>query len=74
MPRQSSASRQFAVRSSERLRPPAELTAAEKKIFLVINNPPAHFRPSDLPLLNAYTRAVAMELKFARLIGKDERP
>jgi hypothetical protein len=74
MPRLSSASRSFAVRSSaERLRPPPELTTAEKRIFidLVANNKPEHFRPSDLPLLVAYVHACALETALARQITKD---
>jgi hypothetical protein len=75
MPRQSSASRAFKVHSSaERLRPPPELTTAEKKIFveLVATNKPEHFRPSDLPLLVAYTHACALEATLARQIAKDD--
>jgi hypothetical protein len=75
MPRQSSASRQFAARSSaERLRPPPELTTAEKQIFveLVATNKPEHFRPSDLPLLVAYVHACALEIALARQITADD--
>jgi hypothetical protein len=74
MPRHSSASRAFKVRSSaERLRPPPELTAAEKRIFveLVTNNKPEHFKPSDMPLLLAYVHACALETALARQINKD---
>jgi hypothetical protein len=76
MPRQSSASRSFAVRSSaERLRPPPGLTTVEKQIFidLVANNKPEHFRPSDLPLLVAYTHACALEAALARQITANLR-
>jgi hypothetical protein len=76
MPRHSSASRTFKVSSSaERLRPPSELTAAERKIFieLVANNKPEHFRPSDMPLLCAYVHACAVEATLAKHIAKDEK-
>lgn len=76
MPRQSSASRHFKVHSSmERLKPPAELTAAEKKIFieLVANNKAEHFRVSDLPLLIAYVHACATEPALARKLADDDK-
>jgi hypothetical protein len=76
MPRQSGAARTFKVgSSSERLRPPSELTPAEKKIFieLVANNKPEHFRPSDMPLLCAYVHACAVEATLAKYIAKDEK-
>jgi hypothetical protein len=85
MPRQSSASRAFRVHTSaERLRAPPELTAAEKRVFidLVATNKPEHFRPSDLPLMVAYTHAIVLESPLARqitdksdsaLIGRWER-
>jgi hypothetical protein len=76
MPRQTGAAQTFKVHASqERLRPPAELTTAEKKIFVYIvsNNKPQHFQPSDLPLLIAYVHACALELELARKISKDEK-
>jgi hypothetical protein len=75
MPRQSSASRSFPVRSSDRLRPPPELTAAEKRIFtaIVLDKPPAHFHSSDMPLLCAYTRACVLEETLARQIAKEDK-
>jgi hypothetical protein len=74
MPRQSSAARHFKVHSSaDRLRPPPELTAVEKRLFidLVATNKPEHFRPSDLPLLVAYVHACALEAALARQITRD---
>jgi hypothetical protein len=76
MPRQTSASHAFKVRSSsERLRPPAELTAAEKKIFvaLVMSVKPEHFQSGDMPLLTAYAHACALEIDLARKIAKDDK-
>jgi hypothetical protein len=74
MPRKSSAARHFPARSSgERLRPPPELTAIERKIFvdLVGACKAEHFRSSDLPLLICYVHAIALEAALARQINKD---
>jgi hypothetical protein len=73
MPRRSSTARHFPVHSSERLRPPAELTTAEKKIFvdIVSNSKPTHFIATDLPLLVCYCHAVVMENQLARQVAKD---
>jgi len=67
MPRRSAAS--FEVPSSvtgelARLTPPADLDKPEREIFLdlVSASKPGHFRASDLPLLSAYVRAIALEL------------
>jgi hypothetical protein len=62
MPRRSVASRAFAVRSSaEQLKAPAELTAAEKRIWIAIvaDRKAEHFVASDEPLLSAYVHAIA---------------
>jgi hypothetical protein len=74
MPRSTAEARHYKVRSSpERLQPPAGLTSAERKIFieLVSNNRPEHFQPSDLPLLVAYTHAIALEQSLAKKISSD---
>jgi hypothetical protein len=74
MPRQSSDARHYKVRSSaERLRPPAELTASEKQIFIhiVSTNKPEHFAPSDLPILVAYVHACALESVLARKLAAE---
>src|SRR5262249_49574843 len=74
MPRKSSAARVFKVsHSEERLRPPADLTAVEKKIFvdIVSNNKAEHFKPSDLPLLVAYAHAIPSEQALAHKIVAD---
>jgi hypothetical protein len=49
--------------SVQRLRPPAELTEAERLIFLDIlgTAEAAKFEPSDLPLPPAYVRAIGRE-------------
>jgi hypothetical protein len=69
MPRRSAASHLAVIPGSppERLRPPSELRAAERRIFLDIVNAvkPEHFKSSDLPLLCAYTRAIDMERRSA---------
>jgi hypothetical protein len=74
MPRKTADARRFKVGSSpERLLAPIGLTTAEKKIFtdLVVNNKPEHFKPSDLPLLVAYTHSIAAEQALSRRIAKD---
>ena len=78
MPRKSSASLQLAIipGAPQRLRPPAELDATERKIFvdLVAASKPEHFRASDLPLLCAYCRSIALERRSAAALkaGKDK--
>jgi hypothetical protein len=69
MPRRSAASLQFSSLpgASERLRPPPELDEPERKIFvdLVSSSKAEHFRSSDMPLLAAYCRAIALERRSA---------
>jgi hypothetical protein len=65
MPRRSAAS--FAIPSvtgaPPRLSPPSDLTPDERQVFcdLVASAKAEHFRASDLPLLSAYCRAIALE-------------
>jgi hypothetical protein len=80
MPRKSAAAANFAAipgTPPPRLRPPAELSAEERKIFtdLVAASKPTHFQPSDAPLLVAYVRSIAMERSAAKAIhaGKDRQ-
>jgi phage terminase small subunit len=49
--------------SSQKLRPPPELTEAERKIFvdIVASVDAKHFVPSDLPLLASYAVAINQE-------------
>jgi hypothetical protein len=64
MPRKSAASLHFPdIVRTERLSPPADLNASEREVFLnvVATTAADHFRPSDLPLLSAYARAVVRE-------------
>jgi hypothetical protein len=51
-----------------RLTAPPELAESERRVFADIVGAcePAHFRPSDLPLLTAYCRAVVLEQEAAR--------
>jgi hypothetical protein len=46
--------------SPQRLRPPNDLSPAEKEIFAAIVGAvdPRHFAPSDLPLLVSYVAAI----------------
>jgi hypothetical protein len=55
------------VKTFERLRPPADLTDSQREIFidLVAATESSHFRSSDLPLLTAYVRSIAMERQAA---------
>jgi hypothetical protein len=73
MPRRSAASAQLAIvpGTPQRLRPPPELSATERKIFaeLVASSKPDHFRASDLPLLCAYCRAIALERHSAKALA-----
>jgi hypothetical protein len=68
MPRKSAAALAFPLRIGDRLKPPPNLTAPERAIFLdiVASTKPEHFQPSDTPLLCAYCRAVALEARSAR--------
>ena len=45
------------------LKPPPDLNALEKEVFLdiVLGAPPTHFLPSDLPLIAAYAKAIVQE-------------
>ena len=69
-------------RPSSRVRPPANLPAPERDLFveLVAANPPNHFRPSDLPLLVQYCAAVvlgeraAAELRRAPVVNGKSSP
>jgi hypothetical protein len=80
MPRRSSASLSVVpyVGPSSRLRPPAELTESERKVFIdiVLSCRATHFEPSDLPLLCAYCRAVVQEQKasekLAQALARDD--
>jgi hypothetical protein len=73
MPRRSAASLQFSslLGASERLRPPPELDEPERKIFvdLVSSSKAEHFRSSDMPLLAAYCRAIALERRSAAALN-----
>jgi hypothetical protein len=70
MPRKSAAS--FAIPSvtgaPPRLSPSVDLTPDERQIFidLVASAKAEHFRASDLPLLSAYCRAIALERRSAQ--------
>src|SRR5215831_10722476 len=76
MPRKSAASLQLATipGAPQRLHPPLELNATERKIFidLVASNKPEHFRNSDTPLLAAYCRAIALERRSAAALAKGD--
>jgi phage terminase small subunit len=63
MPRRSAADAAFSTTTTQRLKPPPDLTGAPRELFLslVLSLPAHHFTPSDLPLLTAYVRAVVME-------------
>jgi hypothetical protein len=73
MPRRSAVSLQFPLRAStaERLRPPPELDAPERKIFvdLISSSKAEHFRSSDTPLLAAYCRAIVLERRSAAALN-----
>jgi hypothetical protein len=78
MPRPSAAARQFSTVAgvSDRLRPPPELGETERQIFIgiVASSKGEHFKPSDLPLLCAYCRAIALETRSAQeLSGGDAK-
>jgi hypothetical protein len=69
MPRRSAASLAFpsVTGAPPRLLPPADLAPDERQVFcdLVATSKPDAFRASDLPLLSAYTRAIALERRSA---------
>src|SRR5262245_26011450 len=75
MPRQPAAA--FGFRSvtglPPRLSPPPDLGAEEREVFrdLVAASKPDAFRPSDLPLLSAYARAVVLE-RHSAVAGDDK--
>jgi phage terminase small subunit len=73
MPRKSAAALQFPTIPSmaQRLHPPKELDATERKIFvdLVAASKPEAFRVSDMPLLAAYCRAIALECRSAQALA-----
>jgi len=73
MPRHSAASLHFpAFTRVERLTPPVELSESERAIFLDIVGTVAadHFRPSDLPLLSAYVRAIVREREASEQLAQ----
>lgn len=73
MPRKSAASLHFQdIVRTERLRPPADLDASERQIFLDIVGTTAadHFRPSDSLLLSAYCRAVVREREASEQLAQ----
>jgi P27 family predicted phage terminase small subunit len=59
----------------QRLRPPADLTEAEKEIFvqLVGSLDQKHFAPSDMPLLVEYCVAIAQAREAARYLREEGR-
>lgn len=67
---------------SNRLRPPTNLPAAERDLFvqLVASNAPSHFRTSDMPLLVQYVTAsvlndqAAAELRAGAVVGGRPSP
>ena len=73
MPRKSAASLRFPdIVRTERLSPPADLDASERQIFLDIVGTVAadHFRPSDLPLLSTYVRAIVREREASEQLAQ----
>jgi phage terminase small subunit len=73
VPRRAAADYGYPGHVVRRLRPPAELTADEKAIFLAIvgSNPASKFEPSDLFLLAAYVRALALEQRASAELRAD---
>jgi hypothetical protein len=73
MPRKSAASLHFATvnSSSERLRPPPQLSESERQLFLdtVAGAKPGHFHSVDTPLLCAYVRAAVLEIRSAQEVA-----
>jgi len=54
----------------ERLKPPSNLTPAEREAFvsLVLACDRRHFLPSDLPLVSAYVRAIVLDEDAAKML------
>jgi hypothetical protein len=73
MPRRSAASIGFPDVSGtpDRLRPPRDLSPDQREVFcgLVAASRPEHFRPSDTPLLSAYSQAVVLERASATALA-----
>ena len=67
MPRQSAAFPVIPGAPQQRLRPPPDLTPAEKALFvdIVADYRPEHFKPTDAALLVVYVRAVLAEREAA---------
>jgi phage terminase small subunit len=77
MPRRSAASLNTVTITGtpSRLSPPADLGEVERQVFLdlITSNKAEAFRPSDLPLLCAYCRAIAKERQaWARLAAEGD--
>src|SRR5262245_56421892 len=75
MPRQSAASFGFpsVTGAPSRLSPPPDLGVEERQVFcdLIAASRADAFRPSDLPLLSAYARAVVLE-RHSAVAGDDK--
>jgi len=54
----------------ERLKPPSNLTAAEREAFISVVSvcDRRHFLPSDMPLLAAYARAIVADEDAAKML------
>jgi hypothetical protein len=83
MPRRSAAAKIIPLDSRQsRLRPPANLPAAERELFasIVSTCKPGHFQSSDVPLLTQYVANVVLnerahdELRSAPLVGARPSP
>jgi phage terminase small subunit len=73
MPRKSAAALAFQdVIRTERLTAPADLNLDERAVFVGIVGTVAadHFRPSDLPLLSAYVRAIVREREASEQLAQ----
>src|SRR6266850_3427515 len=74
MPRKSAASFETPTPQlrSARLQPPTSLTKDEREAFimLVINNKPDHFKPSDAPLLIAYSQVICQLQEASKMIHR----
>ena len=75
MPRQSAAAFPSVTGAPPRLLPPSDLGPEEREVFcdLVASSEPDAFRPSDLPLLCAYVRAIVLERSSALEAGRDDK-
>ena len=75
MPRKSSEALLFPPvdGSPARLEPPVSLSETERNIFasLVATVDKKHFRPSDLPLVCSYARAIDLEGRAAKALADD---